>query len=129
MPNVAAMFLSYCYSYINDNIDGNLSVGDLAAKMCVSKSTLNRKLSMFTGRSANEIIRDCRLKKAAELLAAGKNVCEAAYMSGFETPSYFIYCFRAAFKQTPKKYAQNNSIFRQEKMYSDGVLNLQMKIA
>ena len=32
MPNVAAMFLSYCYSYINDNIDGNLSVGDLAAK-------------------------------------------------------------------------------------------------
>ena len=57
----------YCYSYINDNIDGNLSVGDLAAKMCVSKSTLNRKLSMFTGRSANEIIRDCRLKKAAEL--------------------------------------------------------------
>lgn len=128
-PPVAETFLSYCYNYISDNIDGDLSVGYLATKMCVSKSTLNRRLVMFTGFSANEIIRRRRLEKAAELLVAGKNVCEAAYMSGFETPSYFIHCFRAAFKQTPKKYAQNNSAFRQEKNYDTHLSKLQMKIA
>src|SRR5215831_16965070 len=66
-----------------------LTVGFLATNMSVSKSTLNRRLSTLVGLSANEIIKQYRLKKAITYLLQGKNVSETAYMTGFETPSYF----------------------------------------
>ena len=100
-------FLVSLYSIIENNLDASsLSVGFLARNLAVSKSTLNRKLLLRTGLSANEIIRQYRLQKAAMLLLSGKNVSEAAYLCGFETPSYFIQCFKDFYKITPKKYAQ-----------------------
>ena len=104
LPDV---FLESLYSIIEKNLDApSLSVGFLARNLGVSKSTLNRKLLLRTGLSANEIIRQYRLQKAALLLLSGKNVSEAAYLCGFETPSYFIQCFKDFYKVTPKKYAQ-----------------------
>lgn len=99
-------FMKTLCAFIHENIDCHLSVEFVARKMALSKSTLNRRLAQYAGLSANEIIRQCRLQKAAELLLAGKNVSETAYLTGFETPSYFIQCFREFFKQTPKKYAR-----------------------
>src|SRR6266542_1750026 len=88
-------FLQHLYKIIEDNLDDSfLTVGSLAANMAVSKSTLNRKLSALTGLSANELIRQQRLKKAAIFLVPGKNVSETAYLTGFETPSYFTQCFK-----------------------------------
>ena len=112
MFNSSNTFLENFYEHINDNMDGHLSVGYLAKKMSVSKSTLNRKLQMLTGLSANEVIRQCRLQTAAMLLAEGKNVTETAYLTGFETPSYFIQRFREFYKHTPKKYAQIIAAFQ-----------------
>ena len=101
-------FLANMYSIIEENIDdSSLSVGFLARNLAISKSTLNRKLLMRTGLSANETIRRYRLQKAALLLLSGKNVSEAAYLCGFETPSYFTQCFKGFYKTTPKKYAQS----------------------
>src|SRR6478752_120576 len=100
-------FLESLYSIIEKNLDApSLSVGFLARNLGVSKSTLNRKLLLRTRLSANEIIRQYRVQKAALLLLSGKNVSEAAYLCGFETPSYFIQCFKDFYKVTPKKYAQ-----------------------
>jgi len=100
-------FLVRLYAIIENNLDtSSLSVGFLARNLAVSKSTLNRKLLLRTGLSANEIIRHCRLQKAAILLLSGKNVSESAYLCGFETPSYFTQCFKDFYKITPKKYAQ-----------------------
>ncbi|HEX5152292.1 MAG TPA: AraC family transcriptional regulator [Parafilimonas sp.] len=100
-------FLISLYAIIENNLDtSSLSVGFLARNLAMSKSTLNRKLLLRTGLSPNEIIRRYRLQKAAILLLAGKNVSEAAYLCGFETPSYFTQCFKKFYKITPKKYAQ-----------------------
>ena len=90
---------------LNDHF---LSVGFLAMQLGLSKSTLNRKLLSYIGLPANKIIRRYRLQKAAKLLVTGKNVAETAYLSGFETPSYFTQCFKEHYKITPKKYAQLN---------------------
>ena len=100
-------FLMNLYAIIENNLDASsLSVGFLARNLAMSKSTLNRKLLLRTGLSPNEIIKRYRLQKAAVLLLSGKNVSEAAYSCGFETPSYFTQCFKKFYKITPKKYAQ-----------------------
>ena len=100
-------FLMNLYAIIENNLDASsLSVGFLARNLAMSKSTLNRKLLLRTGLSPNEIIKRYRLQKAAILLLSGKNVSEAAYSCGFETPSYFTQCFKKFYKVTPKKYAQ-----------------------
>jgi len=106
-------FLKDLFSVIEDNIDASvLTVGFLASKMAVSKSTLNRRLSSLVGLSANEIIKHYRLQKAAVFLLAGKNVSETAYLTGFETPSYFTQCFKEFYKITPKEFSKNNSLMR-----------------
>ena len=104
-------FLQNLFKIIEDNLDDSiLTVGFLATNMAVSKSTLNRKLSTLTGLSPNELIRQYRLQKAATFLVSGKNVTEAAYLTGFETPSYFTQCFKEFYKVTPKEYSKNNSL-------------------
>jgi AraC-like DNA-binding protein len=104
-------FLQNLYKVIEDNLDNPLlTVGLLATNMAVSKSTLNRKLSILTGLSANELIKQYRLQRAAIFLMSGKNVSETAYLTGFEAPSYFTQCFKEFYKITPKKYSKNNLV-------------------
>jgi AraC-like DNA-binding protein len=59
----------------------------------------------LTGLSVNELIRNIRLKKAAELLAAKNfNVTETALAVGFNDITYFIRCFSKQYGVTPSKY-------------------------
>jgi AraC-like DNA-binding protein len=106
-------FLQNILTVIEDYVDEPvLTVGFLATKMSVSKSTLNRRLSTLAGLSANGIIKQYRLKKATGYLLQGKNVSETAYLTGFETPSYFIQCFKEFYKITPKEFSKNNSLMK-----------------
>ena len=84
-------FLQSVWRIIEDNLDEPLlSVGYLANSLAVSKSTLNRKLLMISGLSANKIIKQYKLRKAKKLLLSGKNVSETAYLSGFRNT--FLFC-------------------------------------
>jgi len=106
-------FLQSLFKIIEDNIDDPvLTVGFLAINMAVSRSTLNRKLSAIIGLSTNELIRQYRLQRAATFLLSGKNVSETAYLTSFETPSYFVQCFKEFYKITPKEYSKSNSLIR-----------------
>ena len=106
-------FLQSLFKIIEDNIDDPvLTVGFLAINMAVSRSTLNRKLSAIIGLSTNELIRQYRLQRAATFLLSGKNVSETAYLTSFETPSYFVQCFKEFYKMTPKEYSKSNSLIR-----------------
>ena len=106
-------FLKNLFTVIEDNIDEPvLTVGFLASKMAMSKSTLNRRLALLVGLSANEIIKQYRLQMAAIFLMSGKNVSETAYLTGFETPSYFTQCFKEFYKITPKEFSKNNLLIK-----------------
>jgi AraC-like DNA-binding protein len=100
-------FLHHVSKILEDNIDASpLNVTFLAKSLAVSRSTLNRRLSRLAGTSASELIKESRLKRAIAFLSSGKRVSETAYLSGFETPSYFIHCFKEVYKVTPKKYSK-----------------------
>ena len=62
-----------------------------------------------TGSSASELIRDLRLKKAAELLREGElNVTEVSYEIGISSLSNFAKIFKTKYGEIPSEYAQTN---------------------
>lgn len=98
-------FLTRLYEVIEEHLDEKaLNVEMLAEKMSMGRRTLNRKLEMVAGISANKVIRQYRLKKATSLLISGCNVSEAAYQTGFETPSYFSMAFKDFYGIPPSEY-------------------------
>ncbi len=114
LPPVAEIedtFLQSVYTIIENNLNSDsLDVEFLASELAVSRRTLNRKLAAVANTSANEIIRSYRLKKAAGLLLSGQNVSEAAYTTGFSTPSWFSQCFKEMYGITPVQYAENGGM-------------------
>ena len=98
-------FISNLYTIIDAHLDDTtLSVEKLATKAAVSSRTLNRKLSSIIGLSANELIRQYRLKRSVEFLKSGNNISETAYSVGFETHSHFSTSFKSFFGVTPSEY-------------------------
>ncbi|NNE75800.1 MAG: response regulator, partial [Pricia sp.] len=68
----------------------------------MSRMQLHRKLQAYTGLSTTEFIRSQRLKQAITILETSNvTVNEVAYTVGFNTPSYFIKCFKEAYDKTP----------------------------
>lgn len=99
-------FLDQAISVVEDNIeDPDFSTELFSEKMNMSQSTLYRKLKLLTGMSANEFIRNVRIKKSCELLLmTGKSVLEVAYMVGFSDPRYFGIVFKKEIGVSPSKY-------------------------
>jgi len=97
-------FLTKIYNLIDQQLSNTeFTVSELAKELAMSSKTLNRKLSAIIGLSANELIRNYRLKKAVELLKQGLSVSQTAYSVGFDSPSYFGYCFKEFYKVSPSE--------------------------
>jgi len=76
-------------------------------KIGMSRMQLHRKLLSYTGLSTSAFIRSQRLKQALHLLkTSDSTINEIAYAVGFNTPSYFMKCFKETFKKTPSEYSQ-----------------------
>ncbi|MGN0189913.1 MAG: helix-turn-helix domain-containing protein, partial [Candidatus Cryptobacteroides sp.] len=60
------------------------------------------------GASPNDYIRDRRLVKAEEMLSSSvERVNEICWAVGFQTPSYFIKCFRKKYGMSPTEYVRS----------------------
>ncbi|BDQ03384.1 ATP-binding protein [Ignavibacterium sp.] len=104
-------FLTRVLEIVEKNVSNeNFSAEEFAKSVGMSKTHLNRKLNALTDTSANEFIRNYRLKKAARLLS-GKagNISEIAYEVGFSNPSYFAESFKKYFGCSPSEYLQKQS--------------------
>lgn len=94
----------------NDIVESNLSmekmdVGYIAEKLCMSNSTLYRKIKALTGLSTNEYVRKIKMKHAEKLLLEGKyNISEIAFMIGMNSTVYFRQCFKEEFGVVPSDY-------------------------
>ena len=86
--------------------NSQLSIEDVANDMCVSQSTLNRKVRSITGKTPLEVLNEYRLNKALQLLKSTQtnvSVGDIAYMVGYNDPAYFTKKFREYFGYTPSK--------------------------
>ncbi len=79
----------------------------LTDKMCMSHSTLYRKVKSIAGLTPNEFIRKIKLRRAADLIQSGEvQISDVAYMTGFSSAAYFRRIFKKEYGVTPTEYAQ-----------------------
>lgn len=95
LVSVPDQFLQRVYQLLEQRLDDSaLSVEWLADQLAMSRKTFYRKVQSLMQLSPIELIRQYRLRKSIDLLRAGHNASETAYMLGFESPSYFARIFR-----------------------------------
>jgi signal transduction histidine kinase/ligand-binding sensor domain-containing protein/AraC-like DNA-binding protein len=98
-------FLTRLYGLFEANLsDANFGLDQLLSELSMSRATLFRKVKALTGLTAHELLRNYRLKRAAQLLRSGVSVGETAYQVGFESPSYFSKCFRELYQVSPSDF-------------------------
>ena len=96
--------------YVETHIQEEIDIDDLAADLGMSRSKFYRKFNEITDRPPTEMINMIRLKRAANLLLYDrKSISEAAYESGFSSPSYFTKTFTRYYKQRPSDYLKSHS--------------------
>lgn len=105
-----SVFLKKLNEVIQSNIDKeNFDANALSKEMALSRAQLLRKLKPLIRQSPGCYIKSLRLQKAKELLEnEDLSVSEAAYKTGFQTPSHFTKVFI-------EKYGIRPSLFRRPK--------------
>lgn len=101
--SMEATFIQKVKEAIEANFeDETFSVVELSQTIGISRSQLHRKLTAITGLGPNEIIRNMRLERAKQLIQQKSGtVSEIAYKCGFNSPAYFIKCFKDYYGKTP----------------------------
>lgn len=99
-------FLNKINKLVVDNLDNEkLDIGFVSDNLCMSTSTLYRKVKALTGLSSNEYFRKIKMHEAEKLLLSGKySISETAYKVGINSPVYFRQCFKDEFGMVPKDY-------------------------
>lgn len=100
-------FLKKIMDIIELNLtDYTFSVEKMADEAAMSQIQLYRKVKALTGLPPNDLIRQLRLKRAADMLLNNTgNVTDVAYQVGFNNLSYFAKCFKDTYGVSPKHYS------------------------
>ena len=109
-------FMNKVIRVIQDNIaDENFNVERMADILCMSRSSLLRKIKILFNLSPIDFIRLIRLKKAAELIQEGKyRIGDICYMVGINSSSYFSKLFLKQFGMTPKEFEKQNQTSKEK---------------
>lgn len=94
---------------IEENITNyNLSVDMIAAKLGISKSTIQRKLKAAIDKNLNQLIREYRLEKARKMIERESgNLSDIAQATGFNSLSYFSYSYKQFYGVPPSQQIGN----------------------
>jgi signal transduction histidine kinase/AraC-like DNA-binding protein len=106
VESVDERFLKNIMQVVEAHIsDSAFGVEQFAYETGMSQAQLYRKLHALTGFTPNELVRDMRLQRAADLFQqhAG-NVADVAYQVGFNNLSYFAKCFKEKFAESPSQF-------------------------
>lgn len=92
---------------LNEKVDAldslaSLNRDTLAGEMCMSTSTLYRRMKQELGKSPNEWIRGKKLERAHRLLAQGRNVSETAASIGLDA-AYLARCYKEQYGVYPSE--------------------------
>lgn len=108
-------FMNRVIKIIEDHItDDNFGVERMADILCMSRSSLLRKIKTLFNLAPLDFIRLIKLKKAAEFIQEGKHrIGDICFMVGINSPSYFSKLFLKQFGMTPKDFERQNQSGKQ----------------
>lgn len=82
-----------------------ITIEELARQHYLDSSTLKREFKKVYGLPIATYLKECRIKKAMELLAQTENsIADIAAAVGYETPSKFTAAFKSMTQSTPSEY-------------------------
>ena len=94
-----------CCDYIELSLDKKILITDLAQLCGYSPYYLSQKFREETGHTINEHIRRRRVERSKLMLTTtDRPIHEIAERLGFNTPNYFIQCFRETVGITPAEF-------------------------
>lgn len=110
MPKADEEFMHNVTKIIEEHVgEEDFNVETMASLLCMSHSSLLRKIKVVFNMSPSELIRTVKLKKAAELIQEGKYLIgDICFMVGISSPSYFSKIFFAQFGISPKDFERQN---------------------
>lgn len=110
MPKADEEFMRNVTKIIEEHVgEEDFNVETMASLLCMSHSSLLRKIKVVFNMSPSELIRTVKLKKAAELIQEGKYLIgDICFMVGISSPSYFSKIFFAQFGISPKDFERQN---------------------
>ena len=102
-------FLRSIQEYVSANLHRNITLDDMAEVVCLSPSTLYKKMKEYADISPMEYVMKVRLHRAVELLKDDSvSVQEVVQAVGFNTHSFFSECFKREFGMTPRAWRTRN---------------------
>jgi len=105
--------------YIEQNLDKELRLAELAALVCMSPFHFARLFKVSTGESPHRFVIRQRIARASAFLAQPElSVAEIGRRVGFRTPSHFTTVFRRVSGTTPSSYRTTR--VREEQPRPDG---------
>lgn len=104
-------FLQKAIDYIIENIQNpQLGVNSIAELFHLSRMQVYRKIKALTGKSVVNFIRMIRIKQALKLMDTQKyTLSEIAYLTGFNSASYFTTSFKEEYGKAPSEYLEQNA--------------------
>lgn len=101
--------MAQCISYIEENLESELDMEEIAQIAYMSKFHFQRMFSMLTGFTVTEYIRNRRITKAAqELVNTNTRVIDIALKYGYESPEAFTKAFRSIHGISPSMAKKNS---------------------
>ena len=105
LSSETAAMLNKFREYVESHLLEDVSLDDLAGALGYSKSKLYRDLKEVTEYTPIDLVNLVRLHKAVDLMTKERqNITEAAFNSGFSSPSYFSRTFLKYYHMRPKDY-------------------------
>ena len=105
--------LSEAVTIIEANInDNDFDILFFARQLCLSRTQLFKKIKSLTGMTPNMFVLSIKLKRASQEILAhpDENIANIAYRCGFNTPSYFIKCFKKFYGMTPLAFRKKEGM-------------------
>ena len=91
--------------YINENMDQNISIDDLAERLNYSKYYFLREFKKLNDITPYQYVVDMKMRKAKELLSQKDySIAEASYDLGYSDQAYFTHAFKKHTGLTPGQF-------------------------
>ncbi|MBT8222090.1 MAG: response regulator, partial [Eudoraea sp.] len=91
----------------NNYDDTSFNVPEMQKALAMGKTQLHRKIKSITGQSPGELLRNFRLRRAAQLIKEGDDdISQIAYSVGFNSLSYFSKRFKESFGIPPSEFRE-----------------------
>lgn len=104
-----SLLVTKALRFLRDNLHREITRDETAQHAGVSPSHFSRLLRERTGRSFTDLLRKCRVERAAELLQkTEQSLADIAFQCGFCDQSYFTHVFQQIKEMTPGQFRESH---------------------